>query len=457
LKKVIVIFLLAALAYGIRYAWTSFPIITGYSAKMACSCMYLSDRSLKSVEEQELGAFPLRLAAVTHQENDSSVTASILGLARQKAIFRKGLGCTLVNQLSEAMIRQQPVLTAIPPLIDQDTINWPKGDRLSDSLPPSIDRKKLQKAIQYAFIEKDTLHLWRSRAVVVVYDGQLVGEQYAAGFDRKTRQLSWSMAKSITSALSGILVKEGKLQLQSPLPVPEWQLLHDGREKITLEQILHQASGLDFEENYARASNATNMLFRQADMGGYTASLKLKDPPGTVFYYTSGNTNLLSRVIRHTVGEKDYQSFPAQALFHKLGMFSAIMEPDASGTFVGSSYVFANARDWARFGLLYANDGVWQNERILPEGWVKQTATPVSVAPQGEYGYQFWLNAGAAGNPSNRRFPDLPADLFYADGYEGQFVFIIPSKNLVVVRLGQTAGDNFNVSGFLSGIISAVP
>ena len=134
-----------------------------------------------------------------------------------------------------------------------------------------------------------------------------------------------------------------------------------------------------------------------------------------------------------------------------------LLEADASGTFVGSSYMFANARDWARFGLLYANDGMWKGQRILPEGWVSASIKPASAAPQGEYGYQFWLNAGQPGNPANRKFPSLPPDMFYADGYEGQYVFIIPSKKLVVVRLGQTPGPWFDINAFLQGIIESLP
>lgn len=454
-KRSLLLLVVAALVYGINYLWSALPIITGYSAKMACSCMYLGGRELSSIEEQELGNFPLKLAGLSVNREDSIITASVFGLARQKALFRKGLGCTLVNGLSEAEIRKQPQPAAQSTSNGQDSLLWPMGDRMPDKLPAGIDSLKLQEAVKYAFTEKDPDHLWRTRAVVVLYAGNLVAEKYADSFGPHTPQLSWSMAKSITSALVGILVGQGKLQVDQRAPVPEWQGVKDGRQQIKLADLLQQASGLDFEENYARSSNATNMLFREADMGAYTASRPLKDKPGSTFYYTSGNTNIISRIIRQTVGEKDYPSFPANALFKKIGMYSAVMEPDASGTFVGSSYTFASARDWARFGLLYANDGIWNGEQILPAGWVKASSTPSSVAPQGEYGYQFWLNAGAPGNPANRRFPQVPTDMFYADGYEGQFVFIIPSKKLVVVRLGQTAGDNFDAGGFLEGIIHA--
>jgi len=199
------------------------------------------------------------------------------------------------------------------------------------------------------------------------------------------------------------------------------------------------------------------MLFKKGDMGNFAAGMRMKDEPGKVFYYTSGNSNILSRVIRTVVGDSSYQLFPYRELFQPLGMYSAVLEADASGTFVGSSYMFANARDWARFGLLYANDGIWNGQRILPEGWVSASIKPAPAAPQGEYGYQFWLNAGQPGNPANRKFPGLPADLYYADGYEGQYVFIIPSKKLVVVRLGQTPGPWFDVTAFLQGIIESMP
>jgi CubicO group peptidase (beta-lactamase class C family) len=198
------------------------------------------------------------------------------------------------------------------------------------------------------------------------------------------------------------------------------------------------------------------MLFEKADMGAYTASHPLKDKPGSKFYYSSGNTNILSRIIKQTLGEKMYHAFPYDSLFYPLGMYSAILEPDGSGTFVGSSYMYATARDWARFGLLYYNKGVCNNKRILTEDWIRQTVTPAAAAEQGDYGYQFWLNAGAKNNPKNKEYPSAPNDLYYMDGYEGQRVFIIPSKKLVIVRLGLTQYHNFVQDTFLAEVLSAV-
>jgi len=217
--------------------------------------------------------------------------------------------------------------------------------------------------------------------------------------------------------------------------------------------LLHQRSGLAFEENYAKSSDATKMLFQKSDMGGFTASHPLKDKPGSVFYYSSGNTNILSRIIRQTVGDSLYYRFPYQQLFYKLGMYSAVMEPDASGTFVGSSYMYATARDWARFGLLYLNDGVFNNERVLPVGWVTESTRPTGADRRG-YGYQIWLNAGA--DDSVRRYPAAPADMYYADGFESQLIFVMPSKKLVVVRLGLTQHNNFEANNFLGEVLASV-
>lgn len=452
------IFLLVLiLLAGIRYAWSAFPIITGYSAKMACSCSFLSGRTLASVEEEELGSGPLKLASLQKDMTDSSVTATVFGMAERKAIYRKGLGCTLINKLTEAVIRKQPVGYIYSDTLAVDTIPWPLGDRLPDTFPAGFPKKQLDTAVAAAFRDAEPGKPLRTRAVLVVYNGQLVAEKYADGFDRTTSMLSWSMAKSVTSAMIGILVKDGKLQPEAPAPVPEWRSVKDGREKITLKNLLQHTSGLDFEENYSKATDATNMLYQEADMGGYTAAHGLREPPGTRFYYSSGNSNILSGIIRREVGEKEYFKFPAQRLFRPASIRSMVLEPDANGTFVGSSYAFANARDWARFGMLYANDGVWDGKRILPEGWVKQTTAAVAVAPQGEYGYQWWLNAGIAGNPLSRKYPALPADMYYADGYEGQFVVVIPSRHLVLVRLGQTAGNWFDFNAFVKNILDALP
>lgn len=448
--RTILVIVIGALAFGLRYAWRSFPIISGYGAKNLCSAVYLQHRNAKEVIAEDLGDFPLSLGSYTLNEKDSSVTGSVWGFARRKAIYRKGLGSTLVNDYSEDQIRAQRFDLPLPLMTSRDSIRWPDGDKMADTLPATIDRQALDKILDSAINETKDGKSVHTRAVLVVYDGQLVAEKYAPGFDKNTVMLGWSMSKSLTGAMIGILVKQGKLDVNAPAPVPEWK--GNDKQAITLKQLLQQTSGLDFVESYTGFSEVTNMLFNKGDMAAFTAKLPLRYKPGAVFYYSSGNSNILSRIIRHTVGEERYASFPYQYLFHKIGMYSMLLEPDASGTYIGSSYSYATARDFARFGLLYYNNGKWGGEQILPENWVKESVQPADADKLKHYGYQFWLNGWDEKNPSQRWFPDVPADMFFADGYGGQDIYIIPSRKLIIVRLGL---HTINENKLLREIISA--
>ncbi len=453
--RLLLIVVLIALSYAIHYAWISFPIISGFSAKAMCTCVFVSGRDKKNIDTSELAGFPLSVAKNEINLKDFSVTSSVLGIAKKKAIYRKRIGCTLINDINENEVRSQ--LFSIPsPAINTDTIPWPYGNRIANTIPLTIDQEKLQFAVDTAFVGPYPNKKQRTKAVVVVYDGQLVAEKYAQGFNKNSKMYGWSMAKSFTSALIGTLVKDGKLNVNKPAPVPEWSNVKDPRHSITLENLLQQTSGLDFVEDYGKASDVTNMLYKTDDMAAFTARHSLAHKPGSVFSYSSGNSNILSRIIRQTVGEKDYAAYPAKALFYKIGMYNTLLEPDASGTYVGSSYINATARDFARFGLLYHNDGVWNGERILPEGWVKQTVTSPASNKLKNYGYQFWLNGFKKEDPSQRAYPDAPADMFYCDGYGGQAIYIIPSKKLVIVRLGLTLDKSFDENAFLKGIIEAI-
>jgi CubicO group peptidase (beta-lactamase class C family) len=429
--------------------------MTGYGAKVLCSGIFLSGRAEQIVIEEDLSFTPVNLVKYKINYQDSSVTSTMFGLAARKAIYRKGLGTTLIVQLPETTVRSQLVNLPTLPLL-HPTDRWPLGDTNSDSVFANVDTTRLQAAILQAFKDKDSGHLIRTRAMLVIYNGKIIAERYAPGISRQTRLTGWSMTKSITGALIGVLVKDGRLNEGQAAPVPEWKDAADKRHAITIKNLLQQSSGLDFEEDYSKYSDATRMLFMRADMGAYTAARPLKSEPGTVFYYSSGNSNILSRIIRHTLGDQGYHAFPYQKLFFKLGMFSAVLEPDASGTFVGSSYCYASARDWGRFGLFYLNDGVINNERLLPEGWVKKTTTPGEGAKTGQYGYQFWLNRGSGNSGVNRKYPHLPADMYYADGFEGQNIFIFPSQHLVVVRLGMTQHGGYEPENFLRSILQSI-
>ncbi len=448
-KKVLKITgLLIVIAIGV-FLHSAFPIITGFGAKNLCSCAYISDRTAADVIENELGAFPLSLGTFKLNREDSSATATVWGMAKKKAIYRKGLGCTLINEIEEEALRSQTFDKPAFPY-KPDTLPWPLGNMIPDSTTLNINHALLNQTLDEAFEETDPESLKVSRAIVVLHKGQLIAEQYAPGFDRDTPQLSWSMAKSVTNALVGILVKQGKLTLNDRAAVAEWDDPNDPRHAITLDHLMRMSSGLDWNEFYALPSSATNMLFKDASMAATAAAVSTAAKPDEVWNYSSGTTNIISRIIREQLDDDSYWAFPQQALFHKIGISRAIWEPDASGTFVGSSYLWMTPRDWARFGLLYLNDGIWNGERILPEGWVDYSSSPTPAAPNGIYGAQFWRN----GNPG--KFPDIPTDTYYASGYQGQGVMIIPSKELVIVRLGYTQSDSFDFNSLVSGVIQAI-
>lgn len=444
----------SGLAYGVYYASQAFPIITGYGAKNLCSCVYVSGRSEQSVLDNELSAFTLSIGTFELHPEDSSAIATVFGFAKHKAIYRKGLGCTLINAMGEEELRNQ-TFNLPQPLPNQDSIAWPMGNLVRDTVIQGLDYVLLNKTVDDAFAEPGETKNRRTRAILVLYDGQIVAEKYAPGFDKDTRQLGWSMAKSVTNSLLGILVHDGKLSLNDAAPFDAWK--NDQRRAITLNNLMQMSSGLRWEENYSKPSDATNMLFKVKDAGLFASQAPYESEPGKVFEYSSGTSNMLAWIIRKTVGDSGYYSFAAERLFKKTGMHSMILEPDAGGTFVGSSYAFATARDWARFGLLFLNDGMFNGERILPEGWSEYSSTPCEGAPMGEYGAQFWLNAGSKTDVVKRMYPDVPSDLFWADGYEGQNVFILPSKNLVVVKLSQSSGNYLDDNQFLANIINALP
>jgi CubicO group peptidase (beta-lactamase class C family) len=266
----------------------------------------------------------------------------------------------------------------------------------------------------------------------------------------KTRFLSWSVAKSFTNALAGLMVGDGRLSVQQQSVLKEWR--EDERSAITLENLLRMESGLAWNEDYGNRSDVTLMLYGHADFAGFALSQKLLHKPGTHWYYSSGTTNIVNLVMRRCfTTDTAYWAYTRNRLFTKTGMPDAIFETDATGTHAGSSYVYATARDYGRFGLLYLNDGVFNGERILPEGWVKFTTTPAGSSG-GAYGAFFWLNRGG-------RYPDAPKDMFSCNGHDGQQIFILPSKDLVIVVLGYSPGPDhvMDFNRLVKDIVQTVP
>ncbi len=278
------------------------------------------------------------------------------------------------------------------------------------------------------------------RALLVAVDGKIVDERYAEGFDASTPFLSWSMAKSVTATLVGAAVERGFIDINDPAPVPEWEGDSD-KSKITWNDLLHMQSGLGFGEDYDQVrSDVNRMLFERADAGGMAARSPVEHPPGEVWYYSSGTTNLIARTLRQVLEHEgvDLYAFAQEAIFEPVGVATITMEPDATGSIIGSSFVYATARDWARLGQLYLQDGVWNGERLLPEGWKDYVKTPAGASDR-QYGAQFWLNQDGE-NGRERFFSGVPEEMFFFAGHEGQYVFIIPDKKMVVVRTGMTRG-----------------
>jgi CubicO group peptidase (beta-lactamase class C family) len=454
-KRILILLAVGGVGWGYYKIAPVARMGAGYAAKVACSAVFVSGRDLESVKRDELGRdHPLaRMQTLSVDAEGRAVNASITPLFERRAIYRPGLGCTLLSSVSEAELRAQG---SGPSPSSEETVAempWPEGEGIAR--PPADRNRRLAEVMAWAFAEPDAAHPRRTRAVVVVRDGQLVAERYAAGFPARMPLQGWSMAKSITNALVGILVREGRLRLDAPAPVEEWR--QDERRHITINHLMQMSSGLAFAEEYGGLlSDVTRMLFLEPGAGRYAATLPLASKPGTAWAYSSGTTNILSRIIREAVGGSlsDYWAFPRKQLFDRIGARSVVLEPDATGVFVGSSFDYATARDWARLGLLYLNDGVWNGERILPEGWVRYSVTPAPAAHDGNYGAQIWLNAGRDGK---RPFPRVPADMYYFSGFEGQTVAVIPSRRLVAVRLGVSqTPEAWNLGEFLERLISAL-
>jgi hypothetical protein len=385
-------------------------------------------------------------------------TASFLGAARRNAEYHPGLGCTL------SIGAPATALTGAPATSSEAGARASalRSEDLSAGVPgPGVDASKLQAAVDWAFAEPDVARLRHTRALVVLYDGRLVAERYAPGFSAATPMPGWSMTKTVAGVLIGALVKAGKLAVDQKALLPEWRSVGDPRAEITLDQLLRMTSGLHFTERYVDpGADVMLMLFARADGAAYAIDKPLDVPPGTRWQYSSGTSNILSRVIRQAVGgtEGDYLDFPRRALFDPVGMRSAVIEPDASGTFVTSSYMYATGRDWARLGQFLLQDGVWGGNRILPEGWVKYMATLTPQSPRKDFGAHLWIKVTPPFNSLVIPPPKLPPDVFHAVGYEGQFISVIPSRRLVVVRLGLSRGDHvWDHEGFLSRLLDAFP
>ena len=411
--RIVLAVLAAALIVGCLYLNSLMPIITGYAAKNLASDVFVSGREPADVEALDLHFSFIKFTRNKVDFENKTVTSRFLW-GKSVAAYRDGYGVTLLRGKNAAEFQAQKYPLA--PEEEGPECLVPGDSALTERLAP----------IAKALVDDHTYN-GTPFAFVVLHEGKVVAERYREGITANTKLLSWSMAKSFTNALAGIMAGDGLVDIYAPTGIPEWQ--GDERAVITLNDLMQMQSGLEWNEDYGNRSDVNLMLHREQDMGLYAINKPLEHEPGTFWYYSSGSTNIVMRYLRgQFASDTEFLTYLRERLFAPLGIRNAFFEPDMSGTPVGSSYVYITARDFARFGQLYLDDGVFQGQRILPEGWVEYTATPASGS-KGGYGSFFWLN-------KDKFWPDVPEDMFNCQGHDGQEVFIIPSKDLVVVTLG---------------------
>lgn len=441
--KVLLVLLLIILVYLRIAIYPQLDLISGFSAKSVASGHFIDGRSLETIQNGDNDIPKVNWA--TNEINDTGkfVTSTVHGLKERKAIYREGLGVTLINDNFDInKLYEVPKRTQL-----NTNLPYPYGSlEPKDSIFADIDYAKLNAAVANAFDAKNEKKK-RTRSVVVLYKGKLIAEKYADNFNKSSKILGWSMTKSLTATYFGILQKQHKIDIMKAAPITEWQ--NDERKNITINDLLHMNSGLEWEEDYSKISDVTKMLFQAEDMSRSQLEKPAKFKPNLHWYYSSGTSNLLSGILRKQFKtHQEYLDFWYSALIDKIGMNSALVETDMAGNFVGSSYGWATTRDWAKFGLLYLHKGNWNGEQLFDPNWAKYVATPTNTS-NGRYGAQFWLNAGGY-------FPDVPRDMFYCSGYQGQMVAVFPSQDLVIVRMGLTEEPEFDFNEFLKEIIGSL-
>ncbi len=437
-KKLILFGVFAVLLVVVVRQYPRLNIVSGYAAKNMCSCMFEAGRSARSVMEEDNNFSPVDIAKYEIDTVQKTVTASAYGLMKRTAVYTEDIGCRLL--VSGVKLPENPRFPV--PHNCPMPAPYPEGKLEPEAVNiPGWDKTVMEEALDAAFAPE-----LKTRAVVVLYKDQLVGEKYAPSFDQYTRILGWSMSKSVLATLYGIMSREGIIDIEDTHLFPEWE--NDDRKNISIGDLLQMQSGLEWEENYSEISDVTRMLFLEADMSKTQRDKKLIVPPGTRWNYSSGTTNLLSGYMRNAIGDyQKYLDFPVKRLFDRLGIISGMTDMDLAGNYVFSSYTWMRARDWAKLGLLYLHRGNWYGEQIIDSTWVDYVRTPCGHS-NAKYGAHFWLNR-------DRHLPSLPEDTYAMEGYQGQKVYIIPSRDVVIVRMGLREDIDFDA--MMGRILAALP
>jgi len=414
-------------------------VATGLTAETLCTDTFVSGLDPATVFDQAIRARPGVGALAKHlsykiDREHRTVSAAYFGYFASRAVYRAGEGCLVL-----------PGAETVSPVAAVQTMAAPQ--RLSDIAGPAMvapANPGLKAALDHVFTDPPAGPPRWLRAVVVLKDGRVVAERYAPGIGVDTPLIGYSASKSVMGALVGILVRQGRLDIHAPAPVAAWSAPGDPRHDITVDNLLRMTSGLDIAQTGSGFDPASRMLFTERDMAGYAEARRLARPIGSRWDYSDASTLIVSRIVRDAAGG-DVQAFARHALFDPLGMKTAILTTDATGTPVGSTGVLASARDWARLGELYARDGVIGGQRLLPEGWVRYSATSTLGS---SYGAGFWTNDGPDPNAKGRIRGGMPCDMLFASGVLGQRVYVIPSADVVIVRLGITQKwPDFDIAG----------
>lgn len=432
------LFAFAALALA---AWMrpdeALRVATASSALKLCADVFIEGVDAQRAYDEDVVPVPgmgMLLRGLRHHVDDAAhgITVDWHGHFSNTATFEPGYGCSLALHAPDAALlatARAYAETAATPTPAVET-----GD------------PALRDALAHAFAEPPSGPRRNVHAIVVLHDGAVVAERYAPGFTPDTPQLGYSMAKSVVHALTGILARDGRLDPRQPAPVAAWRGAGDPRAAITLEQLLRMQSGLDLAETDSGFDPVSTMLFRRGDMAAYAARAPLRTAPGGTWDYTSGNTLIVCGVLRDLVGggATGMLRFAHEQLFAPLGMKHVLMEFDHAQTLIGSTRIYASARDWARLGQLYLDDGIVDGHRILPAGWAEAAGTPTLDGP---YGEGFWTNVASRAHPHGA-IAALPEGVYMASGSQGQRIVIWPSRRIVVVRLGTTIDPpNYDIAG----------
>lgn len=431
-------------------------LAAGYKAAFTCSDVFDAGQAPEQIAADELEGI-----YVQYQELVRSLPAAQIDRGKHTvrvtfddklppriSAWRPGLGCTeLPVGAGPELASILPQLTAARPAGDMDKLAWPQGD--AGALATTNPSAALTQVVSKLFDGHSYGAGTKTTAVIVIRDGKILAERYRNGYDMHTSQRTWSVAKSITATLVGRAVQLGLVKVDEPANIPEWKHPGDPRAAITLAMLLHMNSGLWTNG----PGNRTDEIY----LGGgpvtqWAVAMPLEAAPGTRFRYSNDDALLAARSVRASLGDGQAAiNFPFTELFWRIGMFHTTPETDWQGNYVLSSQVWSTARDLARLALLYINDGVWNGQRLLPKGWSRFVATPGPAQPSEDAGYGafFWLYGPQQG---------LPEGTYLMNGNRGQYIFVVPSKRVVIVRRGLDGdnGGNFDIARYGRDILAAL-